>query len=293
MPRLFSKNMVSQSTRLFQFIFKGKQIRNGYAFLCLILLSAGSFSVSAYSKERIVTLTPHSTSLAISAGLRDSLVGVSEHSINVDEVPIVAGYNYQDTEHILALNPTLVLALPSMKETKILQLLSQNKVTILYHSPQTLEQVSTMVLTLSDYAIDPSIGKKAVKKFNQRVDNIKQKYSKKRKMVYFYQLGGQPSYTMSEGSWPSEAFQLCGGTNMIPASSIPYLTVGLEDIVVGQPEAIFISHSAVETPQEWTKFQDLLPVKQVHKIQSEWLNIPSLHSIEAVEEICHTLDTIR
>ena len=277
---------------------------------CLSLSSGWVFASSELARDnallmgkdgkplRIVTLTPHAASLVESAGLGSSLVGISESSqlTTNRDIPIVSGYNSINIEQIVMLEPTLIVALKGMIGLGNLKIFKSLGIDIYYSNPISLAQISKEVLALGDYSNDPRIAKKNVAQFTRSLSDLKQRYQTDNKVSYFYQLSDSPMVSLAKNSWPMDIFKVCGGINIINQAPVKYPMVDIETVIQAQPQAIFISHSISTQPEYWQRWRDILQASEQHhvwKLQSKWLNIPSLYSLDAVEEVCNYFYNIR
>ncbi|RQW62983.1 vitamin B12 ABC transporter substrate-binding protein BtuF [Vibrio viridaestus] len=262
----------------------------------LLLFSHYIFASS--DVHRIITLAPHATELAYAAGLGDKIVGVSDRSDYPPEAqskPKVANYKGINIEKILALQPDLVISWPAGNPVKEVNKLKQMGVVMYDSRTQTLDDIATNIEELSQYADDPAIGKRNAQDFRNQLDALRKNYQDARKVSYFYQLSEKPIITMGQGSWPSEVFTFCGGVNVFADSPSPYPQVGLEQVVIAQPEVIFNSRHAVKDSSMWQSWTQIPAVKNhyIWTLNSDWINRPTPRTIEAIKEVCRYFDQVR
>lgn len=84
--------------------------------LSLCLWQSNALAQTHSEAKRVISLAPHATELAYSAGLGDNLIAVSEKSDyppEADKLPKVANYQGIKVEKIIALQPDLILAWPA------------------------------------------------------------------------------------------------------------------------------------------------------------------------------------
>ena len=120
----------------------------------LILLSSSLWLPLSFAEEtsltpekvqpaqRVVSLAPHATELAYSAGLGDKLVAVSERSDyppQADKLEKVANYQGIKVEKIIALQPDLILAWPAGNPPRELAKLEQFGFNIYYSKTKSLD----------------------------------------------------------------------------------------------------------------------------------------------------------
>lgn len=264
--------------------------------LTALLLIAAPFS---FAVERIISLAPSSTELIYAAGLADKLIAVSDFSDYPQEakqLERVASFQSVNIERIIALNPDLIVAWRSGGVSKSLTQLEQLGYKIYYSDTDKLSDIAVRLEELSQYADNPDIGKLNAQKFRDKLAQLDKKFRDRTKVRYFYQLSSKPIYTIAQSHWPSEVFSLCGGINIFKQSPNPYPQVGLEQVLVRKPEAIFTSSHTTQNPEMWDKWRAQLPAVQSNNIwslNSDWLNRPTPRSLMAIEEVCDRFDQVR
>lgn len=259
-------------------------------FLCLLFV--GIIIPAQAQVERIISLAPHATELAFAAGLGDKLVAVSEYSDyppQAKNLEKVANYQGINLERIVKLQPDLVIVWPAGNPAKEIAKLKQLGLTIYSTQTKTLEDIATNIEQLSQYADNPQIGENAARDFRQSLAMFKQRYHSESKVRYFYQLSEKPIITLAQDSWPSEVFRFCGGENIFADSPSPYPQVGIEQVLLANPEVIFTSEHAIKNGHMWSQWRPQLSAVQhgfVLSLTSDWLNRPTPRTLNAIEEVC-------
>ena len=264
-----------------------------------LLLLCGLFSCACFAAERIISLSPAATELIYAAGLGDKLIAVSEYSDyppEAKQLERVSSYNSVNIERIIALQPDLIVVWKSGGQGKALKKLEELGFALHDADAETLDQIATRIGELSTYADEPAIGRQNAQAFRQRLARLKAKYKSSQPTPYFYQVGSNPIYTVTEGHWPSEVFTICGGKNIFPNSPVAYPQVSTEQILVRQPEIIFTSSHAAADSETWQKWKSMLPAVQKGQIWSlnpDWINRSTPRSLKAVEEVCGYFERVR
>lgn len=251
------------------------------------------------SVQRIISLAPHATEIAFAAGLGDKLVAVSEHSDYppaAKNIEKVANYQGIKIERILALHPDLVLAWPSGNPARELDKLKQLGLNIYYSETGSLDTIATNIEKLSQYADDPSVGTKAAADFRDQLRSLREQYRDARPVRYFYQLSLKPIITLAQDGWPTEVFRFCGGENVFEDSPSPYPQIGIEQVLVAQPEVIFTSRHAMANSTMWWRWEKQLPAvakRHVWSLNSDWINRPTPRTLNAIKQVCDYFDQVR
>ncbi len=249
--------------------------------------------------ERVITLAPSATEIAYAAGLGDKIIAVSERSDYPEQAASlekVANYKGLKLERIINLKPDLVIAWASGNPARELEKLEQFGIHVYYSKTKTLEDIAKNIEQLSEYSHDPSIGQTAAKAFRHQLTTLKNTYNTTDKVRYFYQLSENPIITVAGNNWPSEVFSFCGGENIFDNATSPYPQVGIEQILLRQPQVLFTSRHAMSDQGMWQAWREELPaLKNGHawSLNSDWLNRPTQRTLNAVKEVCDYFEKAR
>lgn len=262
-------------------------------------LALASMTVAAKPVERVISLAPHATEIAYAAGLGDKLIAVSDRSDypqQVKSLEKVANYQGIKIERIIALQPDLIIAWPAGNPVRELEKLKQFGFNIYQSKTDSLQDIANNIEQLSQYSEDPSQGQAAADAYRQTLKQLKQRYQTDKPVRYFYQLSETPIITVAQDKWPSEVFDFCGGENVFASSSAPYPQVGIEQVVVQNPDVIFTSEHAIQNGNMWQEWQDQLSAVQnqhVWILNSDWLNRPTPRTTQAIEQVCDYFESVR
>ncbi|MBD1575314.1 vitamin B12 ABC transporter substrate-binding protein BtuF [Vibrio sp. S11_S32] len=285
-------------------------LRSFYLFLILLLISASCIANSSTANssiantpahpvaKRVITLTPHATELAFSAGLGDSLVGVSESSDYPPQalkLERVSNYQGIKLERIIALKPDLVIAWSKNSSPREVEKLKQFGIPVYYSSINTLDDIADSLEDLSRWAPDPTIGQQQAQLFRQQLTAIRTENKNKARVNYFFQMGDSPIITMSDPYWPSAIFDICHGHNIFANSSAPYPQVGREQVINAKPQVIFTSNQQNITTKLWQDWPQIPAVKHqfIWTLNPDWLNRPTMRSLKAIKQVCDDFDQAR
>ncbi|MBD1572781.1 ABC transporter substrate-binding protein [Vibrio sp. S17_S38] len=265
-------------------------------FCLLTLFSPYNFANNV--AQRVITLTPHATELAFSAGLGDKIIAVSEMSDYPQQASTlekIANYQGIKLERILALKPDLVIAWSKNSSPREVDQLKRFGIPVYYSSISTLEDIADNLDALSQWAEDPSIGKSNAKIFREQLSTIRLANQKKKSIFYFHQLSEVPIITVSDPYWPSAIFNICNGKNVFANSPAPYPQVGKEQVIAENPEVIFTSNHINTTTELWQKWSQIPAVKHklIFNLNPDWLNRPTMRSLQAIKQVCADFDLAR
>lgn len=262
----------------------------------LLLTSSTTFAAPI---ERVISLAPHATELAFSAGLGEKLIAVSDMSDypeQVKDLEKVANYRGIKLERIIALQPDLIITWPAGNPTPELNKLKQFGFTLYESKTGTLEDIANNLEQLSQFSETPHIGQAAAQAFRKSLAELKSRYNTQQSVSYFYQLSEQPIITVAQDKWPSEVFEFCGGTNIFHESSAPYPQVSQEQVLVRNPDVIFTSEHAIKNGNAWSDWHEQLHAVQnqhIWSLNSDWINRPTQRTLKAIEQVCEHFESVR
>ncbi|MCK6264832.1 vitamin B12 ABC transporter substrate-binding protein BtuF [Vibrio sp. ZSDE26] len=271
-------------------------------FIASSLFLSTSLNAAAETRtpvNRVISLAPHATEIAFAAGLGDKLVAVSEMSDypkEVKSIEKVANYQGMKLERIIALQPDLIIAWPSGNPQKELEMLERFGFDIYYSHTSSLNDIANNIEQLSHYSDDPNYGFEQAKLFRKKLAELSEQYDVTDPVRYFYQLSENPVITLAQGHWPSEVFSFCGGVNVFENSATSYPQVGIEQVIVSEPEVLFLSEHAIENGKMWDKWEQQIPAVKnsaVWSLKADWINRPTPRTLLAIEEVCGHLESVR
>lgn len=269
------------------------KIASGFQLLLLLLPM-----VLTAKPLRVISLSPSTTELAYEAGLGDNLIAVSEHSDYPPEalkLERVANYRGINIERVITLKPDLVLAWKCGNSDKELAKLASFGITLFYSNPHSLYDTADNIENLGKWSDNPEKAKARADSLRLALKTREDKQKDKIKIPYFYQLSSTPLMTNNAKNWPEPLFALCGGENIFATSPASYPMVGIEQIILKKPSAIFYSK---DTPfpsglEKWGEFIPAVKLGNIFAISGDWLNRPTPRALQAADQICDALDKVR
>lgn len=255
-------------------------------------------TLSPHPAQRVITLSPHATELAYSAGLGDKLIAVSEASNyppEAQKIETIANYQGIKLERILALRPDLIIAWSKSSYSREMQQIINFGIPVVYVPTQRLDDIPKDILRLSLWAEEPSIGKKNANKFNQALLNLRTKYQTSKPIRYFLQLSSKPIISVSSPHWPSDIFTLCGGRNIINNTATPYPQMGLEQLITAKPQAIFTTSKQTLETAQWRDWPQIPAVKNqfIWSLNPDLLSRPTVRSLQVIDQVCQAFEQVR
>lgn len=259
---------------------------------------AGNEVRLTHPARRIVSLAPHATELLFAAGAGPFVVGVSSYS-NFPEaarkITSIGRIGAVDIEKILTLKPDLVVAWQSGNAASQIQTLRTFGIPVFESQPADYATIASSLERLGALSNTPD-GARAAVAFRKRNDALTRTYRNRSPVSVFYQIWSQPLMTLSGKHMASAVLRTCGGRNIFDGLAQLAPTVSVESVVAANPDIILAPDDGGEHPlAPWRRFNGMRAVAQGNllTVHADWINRPGPRILDAVEEICTLLDTVR
>ncbi len=250
---------------------------------------------------KIIALAPHIVEMLFEIGAGQSIIGTSEHSDYPEEakaIPRVGNYARLNIEHILALQPDVIIAWRSGTPSDDLERLKQFGLNVVYSQPQHLLDVSKEIRELGELTGNQAIAEQKALKFEAQLANIKHTYQEKRPVSVFYEIWAKPLTTVARNAWPQQQLALCQASNPFIDLATDYPQVNLEQVFIANPQVIIQPHSSDKTNPDainWQNYQQIDGAKhrQILHPNADKLHRMSFRLVDELEKLCQDLDNSR
>lgn len=249
--------------------------------------------------RRIVSLSPHTTELLYAAGAGTHVVGVSSHSNYppaARRVVSVGDTGAVDIEKILMLKPDLVVAWHSGNAAGQLQRLRAFGLPVFESEPAGYDTIASSLERLGTLSGSLVEGGRAAADFRRRWQALARTYRARAPVSVFYQIWEQPLMTLNGRHMVSSVLYTCGGRNLF--ADMPQLAPGVsvESVIAADPDVILAPDDAREHAfARWRRFTTMKAVMHGNllTVHADWLNRPGPRILDATEQVCLLLDTVR
>ncbi len=251
--------------------------------------------------ERIVALAPHIVENLFSAGAGEKIVGAVDYCDYPEAaltIPRVGAISTYSLETIVSLEPDLVVIWGSGSAKKVMEKLISLGFTVYASSPHVLGDVARSIRDFGVLAGSREYAEKNARVFEEKLANLKARYSGKRRVDTFYQVWDDPMQTINDKAFISDVIKLCGGRNVFGdgISSAPKISV--ESVLQRNPEAIIASGMQDERPDwldAWKRWEGISAVKRgnLFYVPPDIIQRHSARIAEGAQIICEQLDSAR
>lgn len=230
---------------------------------------------------RVVSLNPSLTAILLALDAGPFLVGVDDWSARdlpeVADLPRVGGLFNPSLEGILALEPDLVVWVPSAQQRSLRERLEALGVAVL-----VLENISLREVLASIEELGTRVGR--VDEARARVREIRQAFTESQRAAFRQRrpravlvLQRDPLYVVGRGSFLDEMLRAAGAENLAAEFDEPYPRVAVEWLIAARPELIL---DASKTPEpataHWARWPSIPAVADgsVVTVPAETITLP-------------------
>jgi iron complex transport system substrate-binding protein len=264
--------------------------------LLLIFIAAAA---QAAPPQRIVSLAPHLTELAFTAGAGDRIVATVEFSNHPDAaraIPRIGDAFRVDLERLLALRPDVVLVWESGTPAPTVERIRALKLPVVSFQTQRLEHVATVLREIGRLAGTSAVAERAASDYERRIQQLRDQYRDRAPLRVFIEVDDRPLYTVNGRQIMSEIVELCGGRNVFAELSELAPAISIEAVIAANPQVIISTDDTVpDAAAAWSRWHhiDAVRTKNVYTLRSDDIARATTRLTVAAEAVCRTLDTAR
>jgi iron complex transport system substrate-binding protein len=267
--------------------------------LGLLALALAGAERPAAAALRVVSMNPSLTRMLIALDAGATLVGVDEFSArteaSVEHLPRVGGLFNPSLEAVVALQPDLVVVVPSIAQRDFRDRLRELGIDVLELSNITLEEVLDSVRELGA-RVD------RVEAAQTRVDEIRRAWSetaaraaKGTSRTAILVLQRDPLYVAGAGSFLDEMLRAAGVENAAARFSDPYPRVGIEWLIAAAPEIIIDSaKDPMPAVEHWSRWPSIPAVAEsrVLAVPADNLTLPGPYLDRALRILFEAINAL-
>jgi len=251
--------------------------------------------------QRIISLTPHITELLFAAGAGSQVVGVvdfSDYPEAAKTITRIGGHQSLDYEKMIALQPDLVIAWQSGSPAVMLGKLKKMGIPVFVTDAHSLDDIPDILNRIAILAGTPIQASQVAVSYERKLLALRQKYHGKKRIRVFYQIWQQPLMTINASHLINQVLSLCGGVNIFSDMTMLSGTVGMEDVLIRNPDVVLINANDgrfEHWSKEWLQWKQLKAVqdKHVFQVNPDTMTRQSPRILQGAEEVCAILDSMR
>jgi iron complex transport system substrate-binding protein len=267
--------------------------------LAFLLLLFATVVAHAAPPQRIVSLAPHLTELAFTAGAGDRIVATVEYSDHPDTartIPRIGDAFRVDLERLVALRPDAVLVWESGNPAPMLERIRALHLPVVAFRTQRIEDVATALREIGRLAGTGEIAERAAAEYERRIQELRDLYRGRAPLRVFIEVDDRPLYTVNGKQIISEIVELCGGRNVFADLNELAPAIGIEAVIAANPQAIISTDDTVpDAATTWARWRHIEAVRtgNVYTLRSDDIARATTRLTVAAQSVCRTLDTAR
>ncbi len=247
--------------------------------------------------DHIVSLAPNLTEIVYAIGAGDRLVGDTEYCdypAEAKKVTKIGDTMRPSVERIIALKPHVVLVSTASQLEAFTKQLDQQHIAVYVTNPQSLDDVFRSIQTLGDLFGEHDRAAKLVADLRKRADAVEAATKQVKPVRVFYQLSGEPLYTIGRESYLTDLVRRAGGVSATADVPGAFPRFSDEAALAARPEAIILptggsmgnANATVASP---LKNSPAVLNNRIYKINDDHLSRPGPRLVEGLEEMARAL----
>jgi ABC-type Fe3+-hydroxamate transport system substrate-binding protein len=233
----------------------------------LALLIALAPAAGADVASRVVSMNPSLTAILLALGARDALVGVDDYSRKsqpgLDGVPAVGGLANPGLESVVALEPDLVVVVPSVEQRGFRTRLREMGIRVLELNPYAFEEVLETILGLGEAVGRRGAAEARVAAIRRARREVEEAVRDLPRPTVVLVLQREPLFVVGRGSFIDSMLGAAGALNLGAALDERYPRVALEWLVARAPEVLLdASEDAAPAARYWARLPSLPAVRE-------------------------------
>ncbi len=215
---------------------------------------------------RIIALAPHIVESLFEIGAGAQIVGTTDHAdypTEAENIPLVGNHARLQIERIVELAPDMIIAWKTGNPVDDLNRLRRYNIPIVYSNPVLLDDVAEEIRSYGQLTGRVEKAEHIAANYLTKLHQLQHTYANKTPITTFYELWPTPLRTVANNAWPQQQLTVCGAKNPFGNLAQDYPQVGLEQVVVSQPQVI------IQPNQHAAQTQDTLHLQK-------WQEIPAV-----------------
>lgn len=265
----------------------------------LMLTDATNRTMEFSKKPRhIISLNPSATEILYALNVKESMAGVTQFCPFpelLEEKENIGTILDPDVEKIISLEPDLVFAtVEGNKKTSIDNLRRAGAKVFVLDEIHSFDDIEKRINTMGEILQEQRESDQLILRMKKKIDSIRQKVGKKKRLKVFLQLGSDPIVTVNKNTIINDVIVLAGGENIAKDASIRYPRYSIESVVDHNPDAIIVASMGKygeEALRKWRTYKSLKAVQNnnIHIIDSSLVCHMGPRLVQGIEEIAEFL----
>lgn len=269
------------------------------------LLLTAFFSISLFSGERIVTLSPSINEIVFALGEGNNIVGNTTYSDYPEEsksIKKVGGYFNLSLEKVLEVNPTVVIAQNYNK--KLLDNLKALKIKTLVYKTDSLSSIKNTIESLGKYFHKEQKAQILTNKIDESIKSLENIVNNKKILIVIH-----PSEDLSKNIYIAGNFlyfediiKASNNSNAYNSKSKAQPVINMEKLIRSNPDIVILLGAFLENREsDQIKIKNSwynLPInasknKNIYIIAKDYSGLPSHRVVNFINDFRKILENVR
>lgn len=250
-----------------------------------------------FKVDRVISLAPNLTEIVFAVGGGDRLVGRTSYCDFPAEAKSVAEVGDTRTpslERIISLKPQVVLISTASQLEIFTQQLQDHNIAVFVTDPHDLEGVFRSIEQVGEILGQKEPAGLLVQQLRERTQTVAEKVKQKPPVRVFYQVSGEPLYTVGRDAFVTDLIRRAGGISVTADVPGAWPKFSSESALASRPEAIILptggSMGAANSSVTEALRQSPAAVQgRIYKINDDHLARPGPRAIVGLEEMARAL----
>jgi iron complex transport system substrate-binding protein len=250
--------------------------------------------------RRIIAIAPNLAELVYAAGAGQWLIATvrgADYPRQVAALPSVGDASGLDFERIRQLEPDLVLAWGSGNKPADIARLQHSPVATVVLEPHQLDDVARHLRLVGELAGTQTLAETAAARFEQGLQQLRQRYANARVIDVVVQIWDQPVFTVGAAHPLTDALRVCGARNALADYPLLAGPVPIENVLAADADVILSvtgmpRSGTIARWQRWLSLGGKKSVKWI-SMDPDLLTRSGPRILEGVAMLCARLDQLR
>ncbi len=260
--------------------------------LLIVALATACAGVTAKEVLRVVSLAPHLTELAYSAGAGDRLVGVVAYSDWPDAakaLPRIGDAFRFDMETILGLEADLALAWTGGTPKAVAARLESLGIEVLWVETRSLSDIGDALERIGRRLGAEERAQEAAGAYRRELRALRDRHGGDGEASIFYQVSARPLFTLGRPHVITEVFAACGARNAFGDLDIEAAAIDREAVIARAPDLIIAGINDPDTDplSSWRGTRMVREGRtRLESVDPERLVRPTPRILDGIEHVC-------
>ncbi len=207
----------------------------------LQVVEVNSMSAALPKELRVVSMAPNLTEILFALGIDREIVAVtsdSDYPPQVQLLPRVGTFWQPDMEAILAVRPTLVIALGFEQQSVLAGRLRKMGYRALSLNIESFPELFSGVDAIGKVVGKQTEAQNLIRRIQNTQNNLKRRFAGRAEPKVLWVIQREPLRVAGQNTFVDEMIRICGGRNAVPKTIYQYPPISQESLLAAAPDII-------------------------------------------------------